>query len=168
MKKTKRNKKIIAVLLTCLLCVTATIPICAKETMPSGKNTHVVQDDEYMEVQISNENQKSGYYTFLRFTSGNFRGVQTYSFKTEHACKMKMMWAGKYMDGTTGTLSVTLEGPNTWQEYSINMDGNAYSIQFKGDSYTQNLPAGNYQIMLWPNDVAKEYVSAGSVYSLDY
>lgn len=123
-------------------------------------------DEEGNLVAISNSS-RSGFHTFVEFTTGIYSNAQSYEFSLGHACVLKMMWGGAYTDGTSGTMTATLIGPTTWQEHDFAMDSTPRSIQFNGNAFTCALPAGDYSLTLWP-DILKSYISVGSVYSLDY
>lgn len=170
-----KRKSIIALFVVILVSITLLFKVgvsaYAAEPVPNTLNEEItISLDENGNVTdiLSSNGAKSGYYTFKRFTAGKFTATQGYSFNLGHACKLKLMWAGRYVDGSSGTMSFTLTGPNAYQEYSMPMDGTTRNIEFKGNWPTGTLPAGYYEILLFPDDVTKEYASAGSVYSLDY
>lgn len=167
-----RRKRFIATLVaTCMLLMATSVSVFAAEPVSAGSPeevTIVLNEDGSIASLLSSAEARSGYYTFKEFTSGRFTSAQGYSFNLGHACKLKMMWAGKYVDGSSGTMSFTLYGPTAYQEYSMPMDGTARAMEFKGNWFTGTLPPGDYQIQLLPDNHTKEYASAGSVYSLDY
>lgn len=143
-------------------------PVFAAESISTDKvEEYTLVFDESGNLVAVPTSVTGEYTTFVRFTSGVFSDVQSYSFSLGHACKLKMMWGGKYTDGSSGTLTATLEGPTTWQEHDFPMDGSASSIEFSGNFLTGTLPPGDYSILLWP-DKMEPYVSAGRVYSLSY
>ncbi len=165
----QNRKKILAIFVAvCMLIMTVGMSVYATEFTPDKATEEVTLIVDENGNVILNPLIEPRYSTFKEFTSGVFTGTQGYSFSLERSCKLKMMWAGKYMDGSSGTMSFTLFGPNTYQEHSMPMDGTARAIEFDGNWLTGTLPAGNYEIQLFPNDVTKEYGSAGSVYTLDY
>lgn len=167
----KRKRFIATLVAVCILIMAGNVSVYATEPIDveSPEELTIVLDESGSLIGLSSSAEpKSGYYTFKQFKSGKFTGTQAYYFNLGHACKLKMMWAGKYMDGSSGTMSFTLHGPTAYQEYSMPMDGTARAIEFKGNLITGTLPAGDYQIQLFPNNVTKEYASTGSVYSLDY
>lgn len=170
MKKLKRSKSIVILTAICILLVATTLSVCAAEPISSEVEEVTLIFDETGNVSVisSFEESRSGLYTFVEFPAATYTGTQDYSFSLGHACILKIMWGGKYTDSSSGTMSVTLEGPNTWQEFDFTMDGTVRAFECSGNAYTGTLPAGNYDIILWPDDINKQYVSAGSAYSLDY
>lgn len=170
MRKMIRRKTIAIVSVICTMFVTQFISISADESnYMIEEEIEVSSSQTDSEIVLTNGIEPQGeYYTFLEFTPGTHTNIQSYNFTVGHACNFKMMWIGQYVDGSSGNLLVVLQGPNTYQEYYLPMDKVARTISFKPNASTNLLPAGNYSIMLWPNDVSREYVSVGKVYSLDY
>ena len=168
LKKLTRSKFVASLMAVCFIFAAMTTPVFAAEPDPSNEvEEYTLVFDESGELIAVPSSVASGYTTFVTFTSGTYSVPQSYTFSLGHACKLKMMWGGRYTDGTSGTLTATLEGPTTWQEHDFAMDGTARAIEFSGNWFTGTLPAGNYSIYLDP-DTYKSYVSAGSVYSLSY
>lgn len=168
LKKMSRSKFVASLMAVCFMFAVMTIPVFAAEPISSDEvEEYTLVFDESGELIAVPVSVASGYTTFVTFTSGTYSVPQSYSFSLGHACKLKMMWSGRYLDGTSGTLTATLEGPTAWQEHTFAMDGTARAIEFSGNLFTGTLPAGNYSIYLDPSSY-KSYVSAGSVYSLSY
>lgn len=158
MKKSYSIKRLTGIILALIM----TVSLC----IPFANVAYAAEQPISVETQ-ENEIMPRAYHTFYKFPEGTFTSNQQYSFTVDKSCPLKVMWGGKYTDGSTGTMKIMIshDGLSSFYSYYVPIDGDVHAISL--DRFP--VAAGKrYTVILHPDDLYTSYVSVGEIYSLSY
>lgn len=108
------------------------------------------------------------YHTFYKFQAGTYTGGFGFDFSTDKSCVLRFMYVAGYTNGQSGSITYILQRkngfPGVYIEGTSGVDGSGHIVILKDTK----LPAGNYNLMIIPNDVSTSIIFNGEVYTLDY
>lgn len=112
----------------------------------------------------------SGSSTFVNLLRERVTSTQTYNMTVGHACDGKIMFIGFYVDtvsspgGSTGTAVVDIAEIHGryHNSFTFSMDGKTVVKEIG------RLPAGTYNVWIYPNNHSAQCVYGGSIYSMNY
>lgn len=160
MRKIKRLVATLAIMCVVLVSNKGIVALAAPE------NTNNVQE---VELKINEANAavaRTSYHTFYQIPNGRYTGGLSLDFSIDKACRVKLMVASKYTDGSSGTLTYIVQNLYgiEYAEGTMPMDGSTHNVLLENKIW----PAGTYNIIISANNPSKEFVVAGEVYTLEY
>lgn len=102
--------------------------------------------------------------TLVMFEPEERTGVKSFSMTVGHSCQGKVMFNGFYTNGASGTMQIQLDEIHGNYSNHVTFQMNRTSTVLE----LGTLPAGTYNVRLWPNLVSTQYFCSGQVYSLNY
>lgn len=159
-----RSRKVVSLICALALTVCCTALGNKTDTVYAASVT-----DNYDVIESNGEATTYGsYHTFYQFPAGSYVGAFSFDFNVDKSCQLKFMYAAKYANGQSGSLTYVLQKKSgisgVYIEGSSVIDGSGHSVLFR----SANLPAGNYNLMIIPNDPSTTLAFNGEVYTLSY
>ena len=159
-----RSRKVVSLICALALTVCCTTLGNKTDTVYAASAT-----DNFEAIESNGEVTTYGsYHTFYKFPAGSHVGAFSFDFNVNKSCQLKFMYAAKYANGQSGSLTYVLQKKNgisgVYIDGSSVIDGRGHSVLFR----TAKLPAGNYNLMIIPNDPSTTLAFNGEVYTLSY